>query len=217
MAAAGARVGDERLLSRKRGSRLTRLRRARLGEAPAASLGVERDVRREAVRLDLLDDRGPAIAGAREVCREIVDEHPGHVRDLRVVDGRNYERRDHERGVADVELDPGEAPAACSSSSQPRKGVIESGRSQNTLVLASSAGRSSTTMPAFRRIRRCRLIAGAEMPTAAASAPARRGPTIYYSRPMTSRCRRRLRGDEKEACVSTGGVSIKRRRCSWPG
>ncbi len=40
-----------------------RLGRARLGEAPAASLEVERHVRREAVTLEVLDDRRPRSRG----------------------------------------------------------------------------------------------------------------------------------------------------------
>ena len=44
---------------------LARLRRAGLGEAPATSLEVERDVRREAVALDVLHDGRSMPSGAR--------------------------------------------------------------------------------------------------------------------------------------------------------
>ena len=43
----------------------------------------------------------------RQVCLEVVDEHPWHMRDLRVIKGRAGERLDHQRGVAHVKFDPG--------------------------------------------------------------------------------------------------------------
>ena len=55
---------------------LGRLRRAGLGEAPATSLEVERDVRREAVALEVLHDGRSMPSGARQVGLEVVHEHP---------------------------------------------------------------------------------------------------------------------------------------------
>lgn len=74
--------------------------------------------------------------------------------------------------------------ASCSSapawspSSHVRTAPIASGRSQNTLARASSGGRSSPTIPALSRTRRCRLIVGADVPEAWASSPARAGPSL---------------------------------------
>jgi hypothetical protein len=52
------------------------------------------------------NDRDPAGAGAVQVGLEVVDEHPRHVRRLLVVDRRTGQLVDHQRAVADVELDP---------------------------------------------------------------------------------------------------------------
>ena len=55
------------------------------GRTPAASFEVERYVRREAVAFDFLDDVGSVLAGARELCLEVVHEHPWHVSHLCVI------------------------------------------------------------------------------------------------------------------------------------
>ena len=56
--------------------------------------------------------------------------------------------------------------------------AIASGRRWNTRTRASTGDRSSLTTPAASRIRRWRLIAGPDIPAAAAISPARRGPWL---------------------------------------
>ncbi len=90
-------------------ARSARLGRASLSKAPTTSLEVERHVRREAVTLDVLHDRRPVLANAREVFLEVVHEHPRDVGDLCVIHRGSGERFDHERGVAYMELDPWKA------------------------------------------------------------------------------------------------------------